>query len=198
LHYESFVLHYKGLFKQEKPSTTFAIPISRFKAGELLYIRCFSDKWAGADVTLQVEIDLSLLPNDDIQHTELLDLSPLPKTVLSNVEFENLYKFEFFNPIQTQTFHTLYYHDTNVLVGAPTGSGKTITAEIAMFRVFNNYPDKKIIYVAPLKALAKERLRDWTVRLGKLNKTVLELTGDYTPDVLSLNNANVLITTPEK
>ena len=175
-----------------------SIPISRFKAGELLYIRCFSDKWAGADVTLQVEIDLSLLPNDDIQHTELLDLSPLPKTVLSNVEFENLYKFEFFNPIQTQTFHTLYYHDTNVLVGAPTGSGKTITAEIAMFRVFNNYPDKKIIYVAPLKALAKERLRDWTVRLGKLNKTVLELTGDYTPDVLSLNNANVLITTPEK
>ena len=85
-----------------------------------------------------------------------------------------------------------------MLVGAPTGSGKTITAEIAMFRVFNNYPDKKIIYVAPLKALAKERLRDWTVRLGKLNKTVLELTGDYTPDVLSLNNANVLITTPEK
>jgi activating signal cointegrator complex subunit 3 len=198
LHYESFVLHYKSLFKNEKPSTTFAIPTGRYKPGDYIYLRCFSDRWAGADTTIRVEIDVSLLPTDDIQHTELLDLNPLPKSVLNNPILENLYKFDFFNPIQSQTFHTLYYHDTNVLVGAPTGSGKTITAEIAMFRVFNSYPDKKIIYIAPLKALAKERLKDWTIRLGVLNKSVLELTGDYTPDIVALNNADVLITTPEK
>ncbi|OMJ83950.1 hypothetical protein SteCoe_15048 [Stentor coeruleus] len=198
LHYESFILHYKSLFKKEIPNTTFAIPLSKYKPGDLLYIRCFNDRWVGADVTIPVEIDMSLLPSDKIQHTELLDLNPLPKTVLQNPVYEGLYKFDYFNPIQTQTFHTLYYHDTNVLVGAPTGSGKTITAEIAMFRIFNVYPDKKIIYVAPLKALAKERLRDWTVRLGSLNKNVLELTGDFTPDINSLNSADVLITTPEK
>lgn len=198
LHYESFILHYKALFKNETPSTTFAIPLGKFKAGDLLYIRCFNDRWVGADVTIPIEIDVSLLPTDKIQHTELLDLNPLPKTVLQNPLYENLYKFDYFNPIQSQTFHTLYYHDTNVLVGAPTGSGKTITAEIAMFRVFSNTPEKKVIYVAPLKALAKERLRDWTVRLGSLNKKVLELTGDYTPDIASLNTADVLIVTPEK
>jgi activating signal cointegrator complex subunit 3 len=198
LHYESFVLHYKSLFKPEKPSTTFAIPLSRYKSGDLLYIRCLCDRWTGVDMTIPIEIDVSLLPKDTVQHTELLNLNPLPKTVLQNPSYESLYKFEFFNPIQTQTFHTLYYHDTNVLVGAPTGSGKTITAEIAMFRVFNNTPEKKIIYIAPLKALAKERIKDWTLRLGALNKKVFELTGDYTPDIASLNIADVLITTPEK
>ena len=38
-----------------------------------------------------------------------------------------------------------------MLLGAPTGSGKTISAELAMLRVFNHYPGQKIIYIAPLK-----------------------------------------------
>lgn len=105
------------------------------------------------------------LPEDETVYTKLLDLNPLPKTALQNPLYESLYKFDYFNPIQTQAFHTLYHHDTNVLVGAPTGSGKTNIAEICMFRLFNTAPRKKVIYVAPLKALAKERLRDWKVRL---------------------------------
>jgi activating signal cointegrator complex subunit 3 len=42
-------------------------------------------------------------------------------TALRNPEFEQLYKFTHFNPIQTQIFHTLYHTDKNVLLGAPTG-----------------------------------------------------------------------------
>lgn len=76
--------------------------------------------------------------------SELLDLQPLPVTALGNREYESLYKFTHFNPIQTQIFHTLYHTDTNVLLGAPTGSGKTIAAEMAMFRVFNKYPSSKV------------------------------------------------------
>lgn len=38
-----------------------------------------------------------------------------------------------------------------MLLGAPTGSGKTISAELTMLRVFNAHPGKKIIYIAPLK-----------------------------------------------
>lgn len=75
---------------------------------------------------------------------ELLDLQPLPVSALGQPHFESLYTFTHFNPIQTQIFHTLYHTDTNVLLGAPTGSGKTIAAEMAMFRVFNKYPDSKV------------------------------------------------------
>jgi activating signal cointegrator complex subunit 3 len=77
----------------------------------------------------------------------------------------------------------LYHTDKNVLVGAPTGSGKTNIAEIAILRIFNEYPDKKVIYVAPMKALAKERILDWKKRLSSIGKSVLELTGDFTPDL---------------
>ena len=80
-------------------------------------------------------------------------------------------------------FHTLYHTDKNVLVGAPTGSGKTNIAEICIFRCFNETPEKKVIYVAPMKALAKERILDWKKRFSKLKKNVLELTGDFTPDI---------------
>jgi activating signal cointegrator complex subunit 3 len=86
-------------------------------------------------------------------------------------------------------FYTLYHTDSNVLIGAPTGSGKTIMSELAMLRVFNNTEkQQKIIYIAPLKALAKERIIDWKKRLqeGSLKKTVLELSGDITPDIKAL------------
>ena len=82
------------------------------------------------------------------------------------------------------------------MIGAPTGSGKTIMAEFAMFRVFEQYPGKKVVYIAPMKAIAKERLKDWNGRLKQ--KNVLELTGDFTPDLQALMTADVLITTPEK
>jgi activating signal cointegrator complex subunit 3 len=45
----------------------------------------------------------------------------LKVSALRNSQFEQLYSFTHFNPIQTQIFHTLYYTDKNVLLGAPTG-----------------------------------------------------------------------------
>ena len=54
-----------------------------------------------------------------------------------------------------------------VLVGAPTGSGKTVTGELAMLRLLRTRPKAKIVYVAPLKALARERLSDWRKKLGE-------------------------------
>ncbi len=50
-----------------------------------------------------------------------------------------------------QVLHTLYHTDENVLLGAPTGSGKTISAELTILRAFAAHPGQKIIYIAPLK-----------------------------------------------
>lgn len=78
-------------------------------------------------------------------------------------------------------------------------TGKTITAEIAIFRVFNQNPRGKVVYIAPLKALVKERINDWKIRFEKrLGKIVVELTGDVAPDANAIRNSQVIITTPEK
>ena len=88
--------------------------------------------------------NLSYLTSDtqdqEIRHTDLMDLTPLPVTALQNEKFEQLYsKFKTFNPIQTQLFHILYHTDLPLLLGAPTGSGKTIVAEIALLVSENSF-----------------------------------------------------------
>lgn len=45
---------------------------------------------------------------------------------------------------QTQAFHTLFHTDDPVLLGAPTGSGKTVSAELTMFRLWNAHPGMKV------------------------------------------------------
>lgn len=77
------------------------------------------------------------------------------------------------------------------MLGAPTGSGKTIAAEIAIFRVFNTYPNGKVVYIAPLKALVRERIEDWKHRLEvRLGRKVVELTGDVTPDARAIRDSD--------
>lgn len=45
----------------------------------------------------------------------------------------------------------------------------------------------------------RERVKAWRQKLCKrLQKTVVELTGDVSPDVRALERANIVITTPEK
>lgn len=108
-----------------------------------------------------------ILPELHPPHTRLLDLHPLPVSALKNTAHEQLFKFEYFNPVQTQIFHTLFHSDVNVLLGAPTGSGKTVAAELAMLRVFNCYPGSKCVYIAPLKALVRERVEDWRMKFER-------------------------------
>ena len=94
-----------------------------------------SDRWL-TEIDDEDGINLSLdhlgIEMDTMPFTELLDLQPLPRTALKNPLFESLYSFKFFNPIQTQVFFGLYQTNKNILIGAPTGSGKTIMSELAI------------------------------------------------------------------
>ncbi|XP_068188978.1 activating signal cointegrator 1 complex subunit 3 isoform X2 [Antennarius striatus] len=197
-HSEYFLLQKKQVLTGEPQHIVFTIPIFEPLPSQY-YIKAVSDRWLGAEAVCIINFQNLILPERHPPHTELLDLQPLPVTALNNCEYESLYKFTHFNPIQTQIFHTLYHTDTNVLLGAPTGSGKTIAAEMAMFRVFNEYPTSKVVYIAPLKALVRERIEDWKVRMEeKLRKKVVELTGDVTPDMRAIAEADLIVTTPEK
>uniref|UniRef100_A0A182NQQ9 Activating signal cointegrator 1 complex subunit 3 n=1 Tax=Anopheles dirus TaxID=7168 RepID=A0A182NQQ9_9DIPT len=197
-HSEYFQITKRQTMRQEEQELVMTIPL-KDPLPPQYYIRVASDTWLGSNNLVPLSFKHLILPEVHPPHTELLPLQPLPVTVLNNRKYESLYKFTHYNPIQTQIFHCLYHTDNNVLLGAPTGSGKTIAAEMAMFRVFRLLPTGKVVYIAPLKALVKERMDDWKVRIEqKLGKKVVELTGDVTPDIRAIKESSVIVTTPEK
>ncbi|GMJ00040.1 hypothetical protein like AT5G61140 [Hibiscus trionum] len=196
-HSELFTLT-KKMARAEPQKLSFTVPIFEPHPPQY-YIRAVSDSWLYAEAFYTISFQNLKLPEAHTTHTELLDLKPLPVTSLANSTYESLYSFSHFNPIQTQIFHILYHTDNNVLLGAPTGSGKTISAELAMLHLFNTQPDMKVIYIAPLKAIVRERMHDWKKRLvSQLGKEMVEMTGDYTPDLMALLSADIIISTPEK
>src|SRR5580698_6207945 len=53
----------------------------------------------------------------------------------------------------------------SVLVAAPTGAGKTIVAEFAIFRAMQGSRDK-VFYTAPMKALSNQKFQELVAEYG--------------------------------
>ncbi|XP_022221242.2 activating signal cointegrator 1 complex subunit 3 [Drosophila obscura] len=198
-HSELFQLSRKFVFSGQPQQLVMTIPLKEPLPPQY-YIRVSSDSWLGSTTCVPLSFQHLVLPEHHPPLTELLPLRPLPVSALDNALYESLYGFTHFNPIQTQIFHCLYHTDNNVLLGAPTGSGKTIVAELAIFRALNEDPKCKVVYIAPLKALVKERIGDWEKRFQRssLGLKVVELTGDVTPDIQAIRESQLIVTTPEK
>ena len=197
-HHEYFILTRKKLYDDHE--LNFTIPLSDPLPTQI-YVRAVSDRWLGAETVTPVSFQHLIRPDTESVYTDLLDLQPLPIAALKNPLLEEIYgrRFQFFNPMQTQIFHTLYHTSVNVLLGSPTGSGKTVAAELAMWWAFREKPGSKVVYIAPMKALVRERVQDWRKRLTQqMGLKLVELTGDNTPDTRTIRNADIIITTPEK
>ncbi|KAI5463233.1 Sec63 Brl domain-containing protein [Mariannaea sp. PMI_226] len=197
-HHEFFILNRRKL--NDDHELNFTIPLAD-PLPKQIYVRCVSDRWLGAETVTPVSFQHLIRPDTESVWTDLLNLQPLSISALKNPALEDIYakRFQFFNPMQTQIFHTLYNTPANVLLGSPTGSGKTVAAELAMWWAFRERPGSKVVYIAPMKALVRERVKDWGARLAKpLGLKLVELTGDNTPDTRTIQNADVIITTPEK
>lgn len=128
--------------------------------------------------------------------------------------FSNMFtcKYQEFNHLQSEMSNVIANSDDNVIVSSPTGSGKTALFEMAMCRLFATNPaggtrvvsnSKKIVYIAPNKALCEERHADWSKRLAQIDPSIVcaTITGDvgtassFYDDIAS---ANLVLTTPEK
>lgn len=197
-HHEFFILNRRKLHDDHE--LNFTIPLADPLPTQI-YVRCVSDRWLGAETVTPVSFQHLIRPDTESVYTELLNLQPLPISALKNPGLEEIYakRFQYFNPMQTQIFHTLYNTPANVLLGSPTGSGKTVAAELAMWWAFRDRPGSKVVYIAPMKALVRERVKDWGARLARpLGLKLVELTGDNTPDTRTIQDADIIITTPEK
>ncbi|XP_018491321.2 DExH-box ATP-dependent RNA helicase DExH12 [Raphanus sativus] len=212
LHHEYFLL--KKQYINEDHTLNFTVPIFDPLPPQY-FVRVVSDKWHGSQTVLPVSFRHLILPEKYPPPTELLDLQPLPVTALRNPNYERLYHdFKHFNPVQTQVFTVLYNTNDNVLVAAPTGSGKTICAEFAILKnhqeVFLRHEEDKkrqtgpdatmrVVYIAPREAIAQEQFRIWERKFGKgLGLRVVKLTGETALDIKLLDKGQIIISTPEK
>lgn len=197
-HHEFFILSRRKLYDDHE--LNFTIPLSDPLPTQI-YVRAVSDRWLGAETVHPISFQHLIRPDTESVYTDLLNLQPLPISVLKNPLLEEIYaqRFQYFNPMQSQIFHCLYYTQANVLLGSPTGSGKTVAAELAMWWAFREKPGSKVVYIAPMKALVRERVQDWGKRIaGPMGLKLVELTGDNTPDTRTIRDADIIITTPEK
>lgn len=198
LHHEYFVL--KSIYSEEEHPITFTIPIQEPMPPQY-FVRILSDRWLGSETVLPISFRHLLLPERFAPPTELLDLAPLPVTELAAERFIEFFsgRFDMFNPIQTQVFSAAYKADNNLLVCAPTGSGKTTIAELTIFRMIQNDRSGRCVYVAPTEAIARERYADWSQSFPKVfGMSVTKLTGEATVDNRLLAQSQITIATAEQ
>ena len=125
---------------------------------------------------------------------EKLDIPDTAIEFLKSQGFEKLY------PPQTDSVKSGLLDGKSILVSAPTASGKTLIAMLAMISYLSKN-DGKVIYLSPLRALAAEKFSEFKklekIALGKKIKVSIS-TGDYENIEKNLENSNVLILTNEK
>ncbi|MBC5793544.1 MAG: DEAD/DEAH box helicase [Nanohaloarchaea archaeon] len=99
------------------------------------------------------------------------------------------------NPPQKKAVDAGLMDAEDMIVAAPTASGKTFIAELAMVNQVVK-GGGKAVYIVPLKALASEKYEDFSERYEDLNVSIsvgdLDDEGDY------LENTDIVVTTSEK
>ncbi len=123
-----------------------------------------------------------------------LDLPKPAKDFLIAEGFSELY------PPQLDSIEAGLLEQKSLLVSAPTASGKTLIATLAMIKYLIN-KNGKIVYLSPLRALAAEKFSEFKkiekIPLGKKIKVQIS-TGDFESVDKTLEQSDIIILTNEK
>ncbi len=100
------------------------------------------------------------------------------------------------NPAQEKALKSGLLGERNFIVCAPTASGKTVMAEIAMLDMLRK--GRKVVYIVPLKALGSEKHREFTKKYAPMGIRVALSIGDLDSTDGWLANYDVVVATSEK
>ncbi|MBU1643570.1 MAG: DEAD/DEAH box helicase [Nanoarchaeota archaeon] len=116
---------------------------------------------------------------------------------LSLPDFFKIYysKFPQLTPIQEKSVKAGLLEKRSILACAPTASGKTLVATMAICKALE---EGKAIYIVPLKALAGEKFKEYQSLLKETEFKVVMSTGDIDSDSSYLASYDLLILTTEK
>jgi pre-mRNA-splicing helicase BRR2 len=121
------------------------------------------------------------------------------------------------NRVQSKMCNIALRSSENLLLCAPTGAGKTNVACLTIMNILGQYKRDvtsegdgevnkdmfdlssfKIVYVAPMKALVQEVVKNFGERLQDYGVVVRELSGDSSLTRQQIAETQMLVTTPEK
>ena len=108
-------------------------------------------------------------------------------SVLAEINLNTLFPFDL-DEFQKQAIADLNA-GRSVVVCAPTGSGKTLIGEYAIYKAL--HARKRVFYTTPLKALSNQKFRDFSATFGA------EAVGLLTGDISINRDAPVLVMTTE-
>ena len=110
-------------------------------------------------------------------------------------DFADAFAFESFNRMQREALPALLEREDNVVASAPTASGKTALAELAICNALAD--GGTALFIAPLRALTNEKEADWD-RFEDLGYSVYVVTGERELNPRRARRADILVMTPEK
>lgn len=129
-----------------------------------------------------------------VPHDETPSLPPQPSILADNVmdmslieSFAATYQFPL-DAFQREAMEH-YIQGNSVLVAAPTGTGKTVVAEFAIWLALET--GKRVFYTGPIKALSNQKFRDFRERYGSNN------VGLMTGDIVENPTAPIIVMTTE-
>lgn len=117
-----------------------------------------------------------------------------PEEVLSKIR-ERLGITELY-PTQLQAIKSGVLDHENIILAAPTASGKTLVAELAALKTL--LEGGKVLYTAPLRALASEKYEEFKGFFSLFGYETAISTGDFDSDDPWLEKYDVIVTTNEK
>jgi helicase len=117
----------------------------------------------------------------------------LPPELLSYIQGKGLSELY---PPQEEAIRSGLLEGKSLVVSSPTASGKTLIAIMAAF-VKTKLQGRKVVYLAPLRALASEKYAEFS-ELERFGIRTVISTGDYDSSGESLGRGDIIVLTNER
>lgn len=140
--------------------------------------------------------DLALVPREITSDNISTLVAPLPLEFPAKVLKSFDWSSAKFNHIQTQSFNAFSGQDNSVLLLAPSGAGKSTSAELAIIRELSKEDSGNIAYVCGNVERLSALVRSMQMRYPK--RTISSLTGEAALDVKLLDGSDVVFATPQQ
>ena len=157
------------------------------------FLRILSDSWVGCEKLIKIPLENITFPTYSPIFTSVVDQELLPISSIGE-DFSGIYsELSSFNQLQSNIFDSLYGSDSNLLIAAPKGSGKSICKDLVLLRLKKTQAKCRCVYIAPLDSLVEKTYMRWKLLCRSLHWKITKLRGSI--DKESIEKSDIIVST---